>query len=216
MTIESLTQFRQQLLAKLQQLDLADKKVRPFVCTGSPLDCEIMMVGFNPSRDVGLETFDKRIWQDTTGFDREQFVEYYDLAGYQQGEARWSRNHIFQQNLIDELPDYAVLETYLYSLITPKKNLIPAPYRTTAVFDWLVEVIKPKLIVTQNSDVSKYFERTTGQLLRRNEFNMVMYRGQPCVILPISHLSKKWTFAEIAKLREVVLTFLDLLEYEKV
>lgn len=212
MTAMSLTQFRKQLTKKLEEVGLADEKLRPFVCTGSPLACDIMMVGYNPSRDMGLDTFDARIWNDKTGFDREHFVELYDFAGHQQGENRWSRNHIFQQNLIDELPDYAVLETYLYSMITPKKSLVPPQHRHTEIFDWLVKVIQPKLIVTQNSEVSRYFERVTNKTLKRNEFNAVMYQGQPCVILPISHLSKKWTFAEIGVLRESVLTFLDMLE----
>lgn len=212
MTTMSLAQFRTQLLAKIDEVGLADKQVRPFVCTGSPLDCDIMMVGYNPSRDMGLSTFDERIWDDTTGFDREQFVEYYDLAGYQRGESKWRRNHIFQQNLIDELPDYPVLETYLYSAINSRKSALSSEYRTTAIFDWLVKVVQPKLIVTQNSDVSRYFERVTDRVLRRNEFNMVIYQGQPCVILPISHLSKKWTYKEVATLRESVLTLLSLIE----
>lgn len=208
----SLDEFREQLSAKLQEVGLAEDDVRPFVCTGSPLACEIMMVGFNPSRNVDVELFDPRIWNDETGFDREQFVEYYDLAGYQQDESKWSRNHIFQQNLIDELPTYPVLETYLYSSITPKKGMLSNEQRRTDIFDWLVDIVQPKLIVTQNSDVSKYFERITGQILTRNAFNTVNYRDHLCVILPISHLSKKWTFSEVASLRESILTLLSLIE----
>lgn len=208
----SLVEFRNQLTKKLASVGLAEEKVRPFVCTGSPLSCDIMMVGYNPSRDMELATFDARIWDDNTGFHREHFVELYDFAGHQQGENRWIRNHIFQQNLIDELPDYAVLETYLYSMITPKKSLVPTLHRNTEIFDWLVKVVQPKLIITQNSEVRRHFERVTTKTLKRNEFNAVMYQAQPCVILPISHLSKKWTFAEIAALRESVLTFLEMLE----
>lgn len=211
----SLTEFREQLLAKLKQVELAEDNVRPFVCSGSPLACDIMMVGFNPSRNVDVGLFDPRIWHDKTGFDREQFVELYDLAGYQQGEAKWSRNHIFQQNLIDELPTYPVLETYLHSSITPKKAMLSDTQRSTEVFDWLVQTVQPKLIVTQNSNVSKYFERMTGQILERNAFNTVNYRDHLCIILPISHLSKKWTFSEVANLRESILTLLSLIASHK-
>lgn len=165
-TVMSLVEFRNQLTKKLASVGLAEEKVRPFVCTGSPLSCDIMMVGYNPSRDMELATFDARIWDDNTGFDREHFVELYDFAGHQQGENRWSRNHIFQQNLIDELPDYAVLETYLYSMITPKKSLVPTLHRNTEIFDWLVKVVQPKLIITQNSEVRRYFERVTTKILK--------------------------------------------------
>ncbi|MFW2176489.1 MULTISPECIES: hypothetical protein [unclassified Moraxella] len=207
----SLAQFRQQLLAKIEEIGLSEYYARPFVCTGSPLACQIMTVGFNPSRNVGLDIFDHEIWQDDIGFDRERFVEYYDLAGYQQGESKWSRNHIVQQNLIDELVEYPVLETYLYSTISHKKSQLTHEFRRTEVFDWLVQTIAPKVIITQNSEVTKYFEKATNECLTRNAFNTVHYQGHPCVIYPISHLSKKWTFSEIQALREHIIELLDLL-----
>ena len=56
----SLDEFREQLSAKLQEVGLAEDDVRPFVCTGSPLACEIMMVGFNPSRNVDVELLPRK------------------------------------------------------------------------------------------------------------------------------------------------------------
>lgn len=203
-----LQQFRQCIEASL----VNQHATRPFICSGSPLDCSIMMVGYNPSRAVNLDAFDTEIWSDETGFDRERFVEYYDRAGHENQSIAWNRNHLFQQNFIDEMHDYAILETYLYSAITPKKNMLKDEQKSTATFDALVQWVKPKIIITQNIDVAKYFERATDDILHRNEFNTVVYQGHPCIIIPISHLSKKWNFNELAILRQHIEALLSLIE----
>lgn len=204
----------QQLRSTLEQHLDKDTPARPFICTGSPLDCDIMMVGYNPSRDVGLASFDAEIWDDEKGFDRERFVEFYDRAGHEQKSIAWNRNHLFQQNFIDEMAGYRIVETYLYSTITAKKSLLTDQQKSTQVFDALVASVKPKIIMTQNIDVAKYFERATDTLLRRNDFNAVTYQGHHCIILPISHLSKKWNFNELARLRDEIETLLSLIERE--
>ena len=70
------------------------------------------MVGYNPAREVNLDVFDTDIWHDDIGFDRESFAEHYDIASYND-DLQWNRNHIFQQNLIDEISNHPVIETYL-------------------------------------------------------------------------------------------------------
>lgn len=202
--------FREQLETVLTAHALDTLPVRPFICSGSPLQCKIMMVGYNPAREVNLQTFDADIWNDQTGFDRERFAEHYDIASYND-DLQWNRNHIFQQSLIDEISNHPVLETYLYSVITPKKTLLSSEYKHTHVFDWLYSVIKPVLVITQNSDVIKYFERETNKVLVRNTFNAVTYRNLHCVILPISHLSKKWNDTEMYHLKEEIDELFELI-----
>ena len=112
-----LKKFRTEMQQRLSEQQLDNVKVRPFICSGSPLNCKIMMVGYNPAREVNLDVFDANIWHDDIGFDRESFAEHYDIASYND-DLQWNRNHIFQQNLIDEISNHPVIETYLYSVIT--------------------------------------------------------------------------------------------------
>lgn len=205
-----LKRFREQLEQVLSEYELDTLPVRPFICSGSPLDCKIMMVGYNPAREVNLEVFDSEIWHDQTGFDRERFAEHYDIASYND-DLQWNRNHIFQQNLIDEISNHPVIETYLYSVITPKKTLLTEQYKQTHVFDWLYRMIKPVLVITQNIDVIKYFEKEADKILIRNTFNAITYRDLHCVILPISHLSKKWNDSEMHHLKEEIDELFELI-----
>jgi hypothetical protein len=170
-----------------------------------------MMVGYNPAREVNLDVFDTDIWHDDIGFDRESFAEHYDIASYND-DLQWNRNHIFQQNLIDEISNHPVIETYLYSVITAKKTLLSPQHKHTHLFDWLYGILKPVLIITQNMDVIKYFEREANKTLVRNTFNAITYRDLHCVILPISHLSKKWNDTQMYHLKEEIDELFNLID----
>lgn len=206
-----LKKFRTEMHQRLSEQQLNNVKVRPFICSGSPLNCKIMMVGYNPAREVNLDVFDADIWHDDVGFDRESFAEHYDIASYND-DLQWNRNHIFQQNLIDEISNHPVIETYLYSVITPKKTLLSPQHKHTHVFDWLYGILKPVLVITQNIDVIKYFEREANKTLVRNTFNAITYRDLHCVILPISHLSKKWNDTEMYHLKAEIDELFNLID----
>ena len=206
-----LKKFRTEMQQRLSEQQLDNVKVRPFICSGSPLNCKIMMVGYNPAREVNLDVFDADIWHDDIGFDRESFAEHYDIASYND-DLQWNRNHIFQQNLIDEISNHPVIETYLYSVITAKKTLLSPQHKHTHVFDWLYSILKPVLVITQNIDVIKYFEREANKTLVRNTFNAIIYRDLHCVILPISHLSKKWNDTEMYHLKEEIDELFNLID----
>ncbi|BFM99385.1 hypothetical protein MOXK02_09440 [Moraxella sp. K02] len=206
-----LKKFRTEMQQRLSEQQLDDVKVRPFICSGSPLNCKIMMVGYNPAREVNLDVFDADIWNDDMGFDRESFAEHYDIASYND-DLQWNRNHIFQQNLIDEISNHPVIETYLYSVITAKKTLLSPQHKHTHVFDWLYSILKPVLVITQNIDVIKYFEREANKTLVRNTFNAIIYRDLHCVILPISHLSKKWNDTEMYHLKAEIDELFNLID----
>lgn len=206
-----LKKFRTEMQRRLSEQQLDNVKVRPFICSGSPLNCKIMMVGYNPAREVNLDVFDADIWNDDMGFDRESFAEHYDIASYND-DLQWNRNHIFQQNLIDEISNHPVIETYLYSVITAKKTLLSPQHKHTHVFDWLYSILKPVLVITQNIDVIKYFEREANKTFVRNTFNAIIYRDLHCVILPISHLSKKWNDTEMYHLKAEIDELFNLID----
>ena len=77
---------------------------------------------------------------------------------------------------------------------------------------WLYGILKPVLIITQNMDVIKYFEREANKTLVRNTFNAITYRDLHCVILPISHLSKKWNDTQMYHLKEEIDELFNLID----
>ena len=59
----SLDEFERQLADLLGR----PSRARPFVCEGSPLDCEIFIVGFNPATEMGDFW---QFWRTGYGFDK--------------------------------------------------------------------------------------------------------------------------------------------------
>ncbi len=53
--------------------EIAGDAVRPFLCTGSPLECEVFLVGINPATDIPLWAY----WSNETGCDKKGWLEAY-------------------------------------------------------------------------------------------------------------------------------------------
>ena len=51
--------------------------LRPFVCSGSPMDCEVALIGYNPATGLTADFWD--FWSSESGFDRVAWFETYKL-----------------------------------------------------------------------------------------------------------------------------------------
>jgi hypothetical protein len=92
---------------------LTDCHARPFVCTGSPLECRSFVVGLNAA--TRLDTF-SAYWSDSTGFCREKFKTDH-------GQERSGRGNRPRIEAIAEKIE-PCLETNLFAIPT-KKGIPP-------------------------------------------------------------------------------------------
>jgi len=66
---------------KLNGLIPEDEKenARPFLCEGSPIDCEVFIIGHNP----GVSIYFCDCWSPDSGCDRIKWIKkYYDKCGH--------------------------------------------------------------------------------------------------------------------------------------
>ena len=49
--------------------------LRPFVCEGSPLDCDLALIGFNPATSLAADFWD--FWSSHDGFDKVRWFDTY-------------------------------------------------------------------------------------------------------------------------------------------
>jgi len=131
-----------------------DPDDRPFLCSGSPLECRAFVVGFNPATTVpgGFWQF----WSDETGYDREAFMRAY-LATR---SLRGGRPRI--EAISGALPKAACLETNILSLPTAKASDLAASRKTTAVFEYLFDKVRPQIVFLHSNGPIAYLERATG------------------------------------------------------
>lgn len=50
--------------------------LRPFVCDGSPLDCKVFSVGFNPATKMSADFW--HFWRSGYGFDKSVWLKAYE------------------------------------------------------------------------------------------------------------------------------------------
>jgi hypothetical protein len=148
----TLAGFREQLQALMHEPGL-----RPFVCHGSPLACEVFIVGFNPATAMDQSFWS--YWNDDTGFDKPRFMqEYLQKRGL--AEPKGVRARI--ERIVGELPVGLALETNICSKPTKTAAELHCDDRSTRVFRFLLDTIRPRLVYAHSNEPIEYFERLTG------------------------------------------------------
>ena len=136
-----------------------NRAIRPFVCAGNPLDTEILIVGFNPATitDDFWSFFDieygfhKSEWLISYKENRRKSGKKSDLSNSRR-VMEWLEYSLCQNN-----KNYKIMETNIYSYPTAKKSELSRDEKTE-VFDFLISVLKPNLIITHGVDAKKYIQ----------------------------------------------------------
>lgn len=167
-----------------------DEKMRPFVCEGSPLDCQIFIVGFNPATEVEFWRF----WSARNGFDKQEWLKEYCRQRAANGKYRPSNTRRAIKWIVDAAQPTRCLETNLYAVSSPKKKDLPPEWRSTAVFDFLLEAIRPPVILVHGKDARAHLQG----LLCRGEIELwearrVSLRVGDTIVYAGPHLSRGWS-----------------------
>jgi hypothetical protein len=148
----TLAQFREQLQHLMHEPGL-----RPFVCDGSPLSCEVFIVGFNPATSMDQPFW--HYWSDEAGFDKKRFMRDY-LANRGLSEPEGVRARI--ERIVRQLPIGTALETNVCSKPTKTAAELRSNERATDIFRFLLKTIRPRLVYAHSNHPITYFENLTG------------------------------------------------------
>jgi hypothetical protein len=166
----SLPEFR----ANLTKMMASEVDCRPFVCDGSPYDCPIFIVGFNP-RTTTREPFWK-FWDDSTGFKKEEWVHYYKLERSQQSSKSGKRNRAVSPTRanIDQIVFGAspvkILEANVYTKPTHSQGVFPESSKKSDALEFLLFEIKPRLILLHGEKAREFGEKQFCCRLERGTF----------------------------------------------
>jgi len=154
---------------------------RPFMCEGSPLDCTIFIVGFNPATTMHSDFWN--YWSDGYGYRKSEWFEQYKSDRKKQKEAT-GRPHMAvsatRRNIdwvIEGGTGTSFLETNIYASPTATEAGLSDDKRVTEIFEFLLATIRPKLILTHG--------RTATDAVRSLNPNAALQ--------DISHLSRGWS-----------------------
>ncbi|MBV7547277.1 hypothetical protein KW849_13360 [Pseudomonas sp. PDM26] len=151
--LPSLAEFEQRLEAIIGR----PSDQRPFVCDGSPLGCRVFIVGLNPASASERDFWE--FWDCETGFNKRAWFESYlaERAKRPLKPGKTRRNPIsntrrFLDWVISSAADTRILETNIYASPTEDAKDLTGSMRRSRAFDFLVETLKPRLVVAHGND----------------------------------------------------------------
>lgn len=153
---------------ELTELIKTDEDLRPFICEGNPLLCDVFIVGYNPA------TLTRRpflsYWESGYGFKREEILseirevrsKMRTKAGRRIPEYSPSRATIHELIRVGQtVGEFRCLETNVYAAEAPHKDDVQAHQRVTRHFDFLLSWIQPKVIISHGKDANDYLRGKT-------------------------------------------------------
>jgi hypothetical protein len=155
------------------EANLTDRYARPFVCTGSPLECRSFIVGLNAATRL-YEPL-RSYWSNSTGFDRPKFDRDYDARRLRRG----NRPRI-------EAIAKAIgpcLETNLYAIPTMKAKQLTKGDRRNPIICYLFRTIRPELVFVHSNEPVRFFEEKTGCTDFTREVKRVRWQGHEFQLL---------------------------------
>ncbi|MCW5713467.1 MAG: hypothetical protein KIT43_02980 [Bauldia sp.] len=157
--------------------------LRPFVCDGSPLECEAFIVGFNPATTMSRGFWD--FWKGGYGFERERWFSAYkaERAARPLAPGKTRRNPISNtRRVIDWIMEAAApvrfLETNVHSLPSDDIKSLAYEDRQTAAFDFLLSRLRPKAILAHGNDAAAWMKHVAPPEAH---------------VVAVSHFSRGWS-----------------------
>jgi hypothetical protein len=145
---------------KLRALIGGPTDLRPFVCDGSPLDCTIFLVGINPATSLEMDFWD--FWESNRGYDKKRWSQELLakkaaklLAAGKKFRPAFSNTRQRIEAFVEAAGGAPVLETNIYAMASRNLKSLAKSDRNTAPFKFLVETIRPKIIVVHGKDAER-------------------------------------------------------------
>jgi len=135
--------------------------LRPFVCEGSPLECQAFIVGSNPATDLKNPFWP--FWETGSGFVKARWFEAYkkhrQTKPHEPGKRKRAAISPTRQR-IDWICEAAApvkcLETNVYSRAASRLKDLEPNDRRTELFDFLLKQIRPKVVLVHSEDAEQH------------------------------------------------------------
>lgn len=178
---------------KLKELTKHLPDARPFLCEGSPFGCDVFLVGINPATSTNFWNY----WSTESGFDKKKWIEYYKLL--HGGKLKPTRQRI--EIFFKTTSPLRVLETNVFASPSARESALDSKRRNTDLFDYLLQTIKPKLILAHGaSAISHLSEKYKMPRLSESKGEFLNIPNSSMDIRVENHFSYQWSYLKIQEL----------------
>jgi hypothetical protein len=175
---------------RLREITGEDTRVRPFICDGSPLTCELFVVGLNPATEVPFWPF----WNPERGFDKDAWYAEY-LRCRKNGAPSPTRRRT--DAAVSTVRPVRCLETNLYPTASKQFADLPQALRSTQVFDFLVLAIKPRAMLVHGAETVRHVQPRCSGALSKDMPQDADFGYGSVTVIGGDHLTRFWKDSEI-------------------
>lgn len=175
-----LQRFEQELI----DLVGGDVDLRPFICDGNPLTCDVFIVGYNPATATGRPFLN--YWEAGYGMNRDKVLAEIKAIRSKQTtktgkpKAPFSHTRMTIHELIavgKSIGEFRCLETNIFAAEAPAARDVKAYQRVTRHFEFLLKWVQPKVIISHGGKANDYLR---GKVLSAHWIPIdVHFRSRP-------------------------------------
>jgi hypothetical protein len=132
--------------SKLRDLLGNAESVRPLLCTGSPTDCEVALVGANPGTTTPFWPY----WSDSHGMDKDGWL----CAYREQHGGKYGRSRAAIERFVP-LVHGRVIELNAHVKQSARINQLTTEHRTTIILDYILGVVRPRVAICAGTDAAR-------------------------------------------------------------
>lgn len=175
----------------LRELLRADIPSRPFLCSGSPVGCEVVLLGINPATTTPFWDY----WSED-GCNRAAW-----LQDYLRREGRFKPTRKRIEIVVETLaPEVRVLELNLFPYSSPREHKLADELRDRRVFDYVMSLADPKLVFVFGNTPTRELAELLGSALPLRQYTPVTLGGKAFEVYVDKHLSYQWRDAAVKQL----------------
>jgi hypothetical protein len=195
----------------LEKLIGKPTELRPFVCEGSPLECKIFIVGFNPATDLKQSFWN--FWQPDYGFQKTEWLDIYKRERQDKallaGKTRWNKisntRRVIEWMTMELMP-VKCLETNIYSKPTKQASDLNEKELVTYPFDFLLDRVCPEIMLLHGKDAIRHIEKTFATQLTLNNLTSVEAKWGRVEIMAVPHFSRGWSEKKAREIGQILRT----------
>jgi hypothetical protein len=175
---------------KLKEFTKLSTEARPFLCNGSPFGSDVFLVGINPATSTNFWNH----WSIENGCNKKQWLEEYLINHNHKFGSTRKRIEIF----FNSSAPLKILETNIFPFPSSRESELNPNLRNTQLFDYLIETIKPKLILAHGASAIKHLSKKYQVELEKGKF--ITLEKQKFDIRVENHFSYQWSYQAIKEL----------------
>ncbi|MFZ5433847.1 MAG: hypothetical protein ACOZB3_08755 [Calditrichota bacterium] len=175
-------------------------KLRPFVCDGSPLACEIFIVGSNPATEMDNSFWE--YWNNESGFDKARWLDDYEKARMvKKGKINPSSTRERINRIVQAASPKACLETNVYWKPSAHENDLKREDKNSQGFKFLINEIHPQSLLMHGKSALKAISDIARVEFVRDEITVVDLGYGPVKVIAASPLYL-WSYEKASAVGE--------------